>query len=305
MRNKIFDLIYEKALNDKNVILMIGDLGYGCIERFVQNIPGQIINAGISEQNMAGVAAGLAAKGKEVYVYSIGNFSSLRCIEQIRNDCAYHKLNVTFISNGAGFEYGALGMSHHATEDMAMMRCLPGVSVFSPADRNEVAEVFGGMQKVQGVKYLRVNKAKADLPKKPLSKFCLGSPNVYYSGRQILICAVGTIIFEAISAREKLAKTGYDIGIASFPCIKPVDIEKVTELLTRYTHIITVEEHNVIGGLGSLISEIICDRHIDASLVKMGLQDQYASKVGDYHYLRSIYGLDDEAIIQKIQDFNK
>ena len=300
MRNTIINLIFEKARKDKNVILLVGDLGYSCIEQFAAELPAQFFNAGIAEQGMAGIAAGLAKRGKEVYVYSIGNFPSLRCLEQIRNDCAYHELNVTFISNGAGFEYGALGMSHHATEDMAIMRALPGVSVFSPADKNEAAIIFNNLPVFKGVKYLRINKAKDEIGIMPVNVVLPRDPILYIAGCKSLLCSAGTIVFEALAARNELLKSGIDIGIATFPCIKPMQIKAVLSLFSKYDLIISLEEHNLIGGLGSALAEIIADNRSEIKIVRMGINDEYIAEAGKQSYLRKVYRLNAESVAQKV-----
>ncbi|GHV00351.1 transketolase [Clostridia bacterium] len=303
MRNRLFDLIYAHAVQDRNIVLIIGDLGYSCIERFAENIPNQFINAGVAEQNMASVAAGLAKRGKKVFVYSLCNFPSLRCLEQIRNDCAYHRLDVTFISNGAGFEYGSLGMSHHATEDLAAIRALPGVSVFSPADKNELEMVFRrSIIDARETAYLRINKSAVAFETAALNEYVPGAPLLYYGGGRILICGIGTIIFEAVAARNELLRNRIDCGIATFPCVKPIDTVKTAEILSGYDTVISLEEHNLAGGFGSALAEVICDAGIGTRLIRMGLQDTYVSTVGSQAYLRKAYNLSARDIIRIVTE---
>ena len=174
MRDTFVKTLLEIAKKDKNVYIVTGDLGFGVLRPFWEELPDQIINAGIAEQNMTSIAAGLALQGKIVYTYSIGNFPTLRCIEQIRNDCAYHNANVKVVCVGGGFVYGSLGMSHHATEDIAVMRALPDVAVFAPGDLCEAEEITKAIANYEGTCYLRLGRGGEKRIHKEIKNFQIG-----------------------------------------------------------------------------------------------------------------------------------
>ena len=162
MRDNVVNELINLAKNDKDIVLLTGDLGFGVFEKFESSFPGQYFNVGVAEQNMIGLATGLALEGKKVVTYSIGNFGILRCLEQIRNDACYHDANITIIANGGGFSYGSLGMSHHTTEDLAILRALPNMTVVAPCTSNEAGEAITAMVMNNGVGYLRLDKIGAN-----------------------------------------------------------------------------------------------------------------------------------------------
>ncbi len=227
MRDSMMQALYELADEDKNVMLLTGDLGFGLFEDFAKQFPNQFINIGIAEQNMIGVASGLALEGKIVFVYSIGNFPTLRCLEQIRNDACYHNLNVNIICMGAGFSYGALGMSHHATEDLSIMRALPGVKVISPATAWEASEATRALYKDEGVGYLRIDKSKVENPTILNQDFHLGKANLLRNGTDITLISVGGVAEEAIKASNLLSKDGIDCRVLSLCTVKPIDLDAI------------------------------------------------------------------------------
>ena len=159
MRDHFVKRLCELAESDRRITLITGDLGFGVLNEFRQRFPRQFINAGIAEQNMTGLATGMALEGRIVFTYSIGNFSTLRCLEQIRNDACYHEANVKIVSVGGGFSYGALGISHHATEDLAIMRSLPGLTVVSPCGLWEAVQAAEAVTRTPGVCYVRIDKS--------------------------------------------------------------------------------------------------------------------------------------------------
>ena len=223
MRNTFVSGLEKLAENDDHLFLMTGDLGFGVLDGFAQKFPERFINAGISEQNMVAVAAGIALEGNSVYIYSIGNFPTMRCLEQIRNDVCYHNANVKVVSVGAGLSYGQLGMSHHATEDIAIMCALPNMKVFSPADPQEAIAVLEEVHRLKGPAYVRLGKGReqnihADMPVE----------NVYDAqeikdGSDACIFATGAILSEVITAADALGKKGVSVKVNSILSIKPID----------------------------------------------------------------------------------
>ena len=194
MRTAFFKSLLEMAEQDDRVFLTVGDLGFSVVEPFVSRFPHRYLNTGIAEQNMTGIAAGLALSGKVVFTYSIANFTTLRCLEQIRNDAAYHDANVKVVSVGGGFSYGAMGVSHHATEDLAIMRSLPSVTVVAPGDLWETAEATSALIAHPGTCYLRLDKTMTTNTARPGETFVLGKARRLREGNDITIITTGGIL---------------------------------------------------------------------------------------------------------------
>ena len=296
MRDTFVRTLIELAKEDKNIELITGDLGFGVLQPFWEQCPDQFTNAGIAEQNMTTVAAGMALTGKTVFTYSIGNFPTLRCLEQIRNDCAYHNANVKVVCIGGGFVYGSLGMSHQATEDMAILRALPGVVVMAPADLIEAEQCTRALVKYTGTAYLRLGRGGERRIHDKIENFHIGKAIKIYEGERIAIFSTGAIFEEVIDAYNELKQQGYQPLVYTFPTIKPIeDVAKEFEL------IVTCEEHNVIGGFGGAVAEIMAEmKNKKAVLLRIGLNDEYSVRVGDQKYLRQQYGIDSKSIVKKI-----
>ncbi|MDC1036222.1 transketolase C-terminal domain-containing protein [Alphaproteobacteria bacterium] len=295
MRDAFLSKIHSLAEDNSNLMLLTADLGFGVFESFESTFPKQYLNVGVAEQAMTGLATGLALEGKVVFTYSIGNFPTLRCLEQIRNDAAYHDANVNIIASGGGFSYGQLGMSHHATEDLSIMRSLPGVEVYSPCSSSEAGMITKNVFSRNGVSYLRLDKTSADDSSADTPSF--GKLRKFSAGCGVLVIATGGILEEAQSARLDLAKENIDVAIWGCHSIKPFDKESLLELAEEYSLIITLEEHNIIGGLGSLVAETLMDANASTcSLIRLGLKDTYSSVVGDQKYLREYYGIDSKSL---------
>ena len=306
MRNAFVKELINLALNDKDVFLLVGDLGFGAVEGFENKFPDRFINMGICEQNMISAASGMAFEGKKVFVYSIGNFSSLRCLEQIRNDCAYHNLNVNIISVGAGVSYGALGMSHHATEDVASVRALPNMTIISPADAFESEAAAKLSLSTPGPCYIRLSKNSLEtLHNSKIEPIDLKKALKIFEGQDICIFSTGSITFEAKKAIENLRKKGINPALYSFPTIKPIDKETVMACGKKYKYILSLEEHNILGGFGSAIAEILACLPNSVTLKMMGIKDVYTSVVGDQDYLRKVYGISSLNIEKEILNLLK
>jgi transketolase len=303
VRNAVVNQLYELAQSFDDVLLMTGDLGYGVLTRFVESFPQRFINAGISEQNMTSVAAGMALEGKKVFTYSIANFPTLRCLEQIRNDCAYHHANVKIIAVGGGFAYGALGMSHHATEDIAIMRALPGVVVFAPGDLTEAEAVVNLAYEHEGVCYLRVGKGGERRIHPQSTKITMGRAIEIKAGKDIALFSTGSILDEVVSAVELLEGYGIHPYLFSFPTVKPIDETLIRQIANEVNLVVTIEEHNILGGFGSAVAEVLAetrDRN-RARLLRIGLTDTYSSEIGTQGYLRDFYGLSAQKIFNQVK----
>ncbi|MBL7005039.1 MAG: transketolase [Gammaproteobacteria bacterium] len=306
MRSAMMKALFKLANDNKNVVLITGDLGFGLFEDFSEKFPSQFINIGIAEQNMIGVASGLALEGKIVFVYSIGNFPTLRCLEQIRNDACYHNLNINIICMGAGFSYGALGMSHHATEDVAIMRSLPGTTVISPSTEDEA--YFGTIElsKRNGVGYLRLDKSKAFRRKKPKIELEIGKGNILKDGTDYTIIACGGVIEEALLAADSLDNNNISCKVISMHTIKPIDNVLIQECVKNSKGIISLEEGNIAGGLGSVILEAcLKNGEFPLKMKTLGINDEYVSIVGSQEYLRDTVGISKRFIVDAVLNMDK
>lgn len=297
MRNAVMQEIGKLAKRDDRIIAVTADLGYSVLEQFAERFPDRFFNVGISEQLMTSAAAGMALSGNIVFTYSIGNFATLRCIEQIRNDVCYHDANVKIIAVGGGFAYGQLGMSHHMTEDIAMMRTLPDMRVLVPADPEEAIACVQYAAETDGPCYIRLARRGEPVLYQKTSSFDIAKiqPAVTGDAAALLVC--GPLLKNAIEAAEKLKAGGISVSVYSVPCIKPIDSTMIRTLADKYPLLVTIEEHQISGGLGGTVAEIVSEiagKH--SKVYRMGLQDEYTSIVGSHEYLCDHYGLSAEKI---------
>jgi transketolase len=297
VRDQFVKLLIAAAQANKDIFLVTGDLGFGVLDRFEADCPNQYINAGVAEQHMMGLAAGLASSGKKVFVYSIANFPTFRCLEQLRNDVSYHDLDVTVIAVGAGFSYGSLGYSHFALEDISIMRALPRMKIYNPANSKELDSVFHECMERSGPKYIRLDKNSGiDSPVVFDDKSSL-LPYVVSGQSEVAIITSGTLLTEAVKASELLKRVDLFIDVYSLPRIWPfVEYER----LKLYDMIFAVEEHSKFGGLFSIISEIIVSNSIETTVVSVAAREDLLGSVGSQDYLRKIHGLDSQTIATKI-----
>lgn len=301
MRDTFVRTLVELAKENENIELITGDLGFGVLKPFWEQCPNQFTNAGIAEQNMTTVAAGMALEGKIVFTYSIGNFPTLRCLEQIRNDCAYHQANVKIVCIGGGFVYGSLGMSHQATEDLAILRALPDVVVMAPADLVEAEECTRALAKYPGTAYLRLGRGGEKRIHEKIENFQIGKAVKVNGGIKVAIFSTGAIFEEVKEAQEILKEAGYSPAIYTFPTIKPIDKETIENVAKEFELIVTCEEHNIVAGFGSAVAEVMAEiKEKKAVLLRIGIKDVYSVRVGNQKYLRQQYGIDARSIAEKI-----
>jgi transketolase len=299
MRDTFIRELTELAADDPRIVLVTGDLGFGVLGDFARQYPRQFLNAGVAEQNMTGLATGMALEGRIVFTYSIANFPSLRCLEQIRNDAAYHDANVKIVSIGSGFSYGQLGISHHATEDISILRALPGLTVVSPADDWEVAGATRALVNTPGTCYLRLDKSKAPATHGANDKFRIGVARKVREGRDLTIVVTGGILAVALEVSDELSRSyGLTVRVLSMHTVKPLDIDAVVEAARGTGGVLTLEEHTVEGGLGSAVAEVLLERGaIPRAFARVGLRAGFSSVVGSQEYLRKVYGLDRCAVV--------
>jgi transketolase len=296
MRDAFIAELMDLAENDPSVMLITGDLGFGVLNSYIERFPDQFLNAGVAEQNMTGLAAGLALEGHKVYTYSIGNFTTLRCLEQLRNDVCYHDADVTAVAVGGGFSYGQLGMSHFATEDLAILRALPNMMVVAPSDPWETRVLTRQMAAAPGPKYLRLDKGKAGLPIND-ADVQLGKVRTVRDGKALTIVTIGAILSEALAVADTLAAEGIDARILSVHTLKPLDAAPLLAAARETGAIVCVEEHNVVGGLASAVAQLCLENGTAPKAFRaVGLDDLYPTIVGDQDYLRAAYGMDASAI---------
>lgn len=298
MRDTFVKRLDEMAAKDPRIMLITGDLGFGVLDTFAARHPGQYLNAGVAEQNMTGLATGLALEGRIVFTYSIANFPTLRALEQIRNDAAYHDANVNVVAIGGGFSYGALGISHHATEDLSIMRALPGLTVVSPGDKWETECSVSALAATAGTTYLRLDKSSAGWTQREGETFALGKARRLREGTALSIVVTGGILGVALAAADILAAEGIECRVLSMHTIKPLDHEALYAAARETGGILSVEEHTVDGGLGGAIAETLLEAGIiPRSFYRVGLRAGFSSIVGSQEYLRAAYGLDAPAIM--------
>lgn len=298
MRTSFINQLLEEArLNDK-IYLLVGDLGYHVVEPFAQEFPERFMNVGIAEQNMAGVAAGLALNGYNVYIYSIGNFPTLRCLEQIRNDIAYHHANVKIVSVGAGYAYGSLGATHQATEEIGALRVIPNMIVATPGDPVEARAIARLSSEYDGPMYIRLGKAGEkvvhDTEIKELQIGDITSVRESLNNK-IAVLACGNILE---SARAQIEENNLPYNLYSVPFVKPINNENLKYIAETHTSgIITIEEHQKSCGMGSAIVEILNDLFTEGKLSvypkvnRIAIPDEFVGVVGTQDYLRDVENL--------------
>ena len=300
MRPAFVNRLARLAADNPRIFLITGDLGFGVLDDYARRFPKQYLNAGVAEQNMMGVATGLALEGRIVFVYSIGNFPTLRCLEQIRNDACYHEANVKIVGMGGGFSYGALGMSHHATEDLAILRALPNMTLVVPGDAWEASEATAAVAGRPGPCYLRLDKSQAPNSQRPSEAFELGKLRVVREGRDVALVCCGGILGTVLTAAQILQERGVSSCVLSAHTLKPFDHQNMARLARDTPVVITVEEHSTNGGLGGAVAESLLESGVHPRhFLRIGLDDTYSAIVGSQEYLRKRYGFDSDAIVAR------
>lgn len=306
MRKIFNNTLLEIAEKDPRIHMVLADIGYGEIEGFARRFPERYYNCGVMEQNMTGVACGIAMEGNIAITYSIANFPTLRCLEQIRNDVCYHNANVKIVIIGGGVSYGPLGVSHHSTEDIAILRALPNLVVVVPCDCQEAEAATHAMIEHNGPVYYRCGyKGEKDIHHRPF-KFELGKAITVEDGNDCTLIFAGPIGLEAQKAVEKVRAEGINCRLISMHTIKPIDKEAIVSAAKETKRIITLEEHNLSGGLGSAVAEVLADEGcLDIRFKRMALPDVNVHQVGSQQWLRDYYHLGVDDIAQEIRNICK
>lgn len=297
MRTAFIKTLCEMAKQDSRIWLLCGDLGYSVLEAFSTDFPERFVNVGVAEQNMTGLAAGLALSGKVVFIYSIVNFPVMRCFEQIRNDVCYHNLNVKIVAVGGGLTYGPLGYTHHGMEDLAVMRVLPNMTVIAPGDPVEARMATKAIIAHNGPCYLRLGKAGEPIVHGSDPLFEIGKAIELSSGSDLTLISTGGMLQLVLEASEKLSTQGYSVQVLSMPSVMPLDEQAILQAATTTGKIISVEEHG-INGLGSAVAEVLALGGIPAKFRALRLQGEAVKVAGSQVALRSRLGLSLEEIVQ-------
>ncbi len=304
MRTMFIDTLLELAGEDDRIFLLCGDLGYSVLEPFFERFPDRFVNVGVAEQNMIGIAAGLAQGGYVAFCYSIANFPTLRCLEQIRNDVCYHDCNVTVVSVGGGVAYGAQGYSHHAVEDLAVMRALPNMVVAAPGDPQEVRALTCALVDHPGPGFLRLGKAGEPVLHDAVPSLEMGEVIEVRGGDDVVLLSTGGMLETALQVADQLVQQSVDAGVTSVPFLKPLNTAYVTAAARRAALLCTLEEHGPIGGLGEAVASCLAQLSGDrAMLLPFSLPEGSTKGVsGDQHYLRARAGLDPDSIFAAVTD---
>ena len=281
---------------------MTGDLGFSVVEPFMNELPNQFVNAGIAEQNMTGMAVGMSMGGKIVFTYSIANFPTLRCLEQIRNDVCYHNANVKIVAIGGGFAYGPMGASHHATEDIGIMRMLPGITVIAPGDPVETRYATRAVVEQPGPFYLRLGKAGEPNVHKGDINFKIGKAIRLRNGKHLTLISTGNSLQTAIKVAECLASRRIEARVLSMHTLKPFDDEAVLSAARETPVIVTLEEHSIVGGLGSAVAEILSENiNVRVLFRRIGLPPTFSPHIGSQEYMQERHGLDVDSVVHAIE----
>ncbi len=300
MRIAFVNTLFEMAKKDKRIMLLTGDLGFSVFEQYIKELPKQYLNMGVAEQNMTGVAAGMAMEDKIPLIYSIVPFATMRNFEQIRNDICYQNLNVKIVGVGAGFSYGPYAHTHHGLEDIGILRTLANLIILCPGDPIEVTLATKAMLSHVGPVYLRLGKAGEPNIHKTIPNFKIGKGIVIEDGKDLTIIATSTFLQRAWEVSSKLKQKGFSVRFISMHTIKPLDNKIVLESAKKSRAIFTLEEHSVIGGLGSAVAEVLAENKIGLIFKRIGVPDRFSKVIGNQEYMRQENGLSIDQIIEQI-----
>ena len=303
MRNVVINYIYQEAKKDKNIILLVGDLGYSVIENFQNDFPEQFINIGIAEQNMIGIAAGLALTGKKVFCFSIIPFLTMRAYEQIRVDICSQNLDVNLVGVGWWFAYWSLGNTHYGIEDINIMKWLPNMKILAPADKDEAKICMKYLFANKWPFFLRLNRWwEADIHTQWLDAIDITKWIEVKSGKDICLISTGNILWTVLKTAELLEKSGISSQVISIPLIKPMDTKEIIKFIEWKKWVFTIEEHSIIWWLGDSIASIIAENSIITRFKKFGIPDIFPSIVWNQEYMRDLIELNPDILAKNILD---
>jgi len=291
----------ELAKNDRRILLLTGDLGYLVVEPFVELFPDRFINVGVAEQNMVGIATGLAEAGLIPFVYSIAPFAALRPFEFIRNGPVYHQLPVRIVGVGQGVEYGFNGNSHFGVDDIGVLRTQPGLTIIAPADDIQTKTAIEKTHALAGPVYFRLSKDSFEIP--DLSRdFELGQTQHIGTGKDVLLISSGAITREAIRAADLLKEQGFSTTILIIASIAPAPIAELAAALSSFAHVFTLESHYITGGIGSLVAEVVAEHGLDVQVIRLGFDNLLNGPLGSAAFLHDLHGLSAQKIAVRVEN---
>jgi transketolase len=300
MRIAFTKTLFEEAQKNKQIILVTADMGFSVFETFRDTLPKQYLNSGIAEQNTTGLAAGLAMEGKIPVIYSIVPFITMRNFEQIRDDICYQNQNVKIVGVGSGFSYGTDGHTHHGLEDIGILRTLANLVILSPADPIEAAQATKWALKHTGPVYIRLGKAGEPILNNKSYVFKKGKGNILKKGSSVCIIATGAITNNALLAAGLLDKKGISTSVVSMTTIKPIDEKLILSLARSMKALVTIEEHSIIGGLGSAVAEILAENKSAIAFKRIGVPDQFIKQSGKQDFMRRMSKLTPQDIVKTV-----
>jgi transketolase len=299
VRRTFAETLAELAAEDPRILLLTGDLGYKALDPFSDRHPDRFFNVGVAEQNMVGLATGLAEAGFFPFVYSIATFASMRAYEFIRNGPILHRLPVRIIGVGGGFEYGPAGPTHHGLEDIGVMRLQPGLTLIAPADHAQARAALLASWDREGPVYYRLGKDDRSTVPGLEGRFEIGGAHIVREGKDLLMVVTGAIAKETVEAAHALGSEGIDCGVMVVASLHPAPSDRLAETLADFATVLSIEAHYVTGGLGSWVSEVIAERSLHCRLVRCGVKDTPDSLTGGQDYLQNRHGLSKEELVSK------
>lgn len=299
MQKAYINSLYKLLQKDKNVISCLSDSGTDYDEMIAREFPKQVVNFGISENNKVAAAAGLASCGKIPFVYTTSAFLAYRSYEFIRDDVCLQNYNVKLIGMGSGLSWSTLGPTHHTTEDISILYSIPNLTILSPCSPKELEFCINYAYKHKGPVYVRMGMSNEKEIYDDDYVFNISKNNVIKEGHDIAIYSTGSIIEEVIEASKKLENDGFSVKVVNISTIKPFDKQSILDEKNKY--IVTVEEQNILGGIGSIIGSIIAENNLNIKLLKIGLNDCFAEGYGTYKEMLKMNNLDSESIYNKVK----
>jgi transketolase len=303
VRNAFADELTKLGQEDKRVVMLSGDIGNKLFDKFRAAQPERFFNCGVAEQNMTGVAAGMAMSGLRPVTYTITPFATTRCLEQIRTDAAYHEAPVTIIGVGAGLSYAGLGPTHHSCEDLAFLRAIPNMIVIAPGDSWEVRSALRAVMKQDRPAYIRIGKkGEPVVHKGPIENFEIGRAIVVEEGADVCLLSTGNMLPEAVEAGHLLKQKGVSARVVSFHTVKPLDEACLADAFANFALVATIEEHSLIGGFGSAVAEWVVDHDVSPrAMLRFGAPDAFFKKSGEQEYAREQLGLTGHQMAEAIE----
>ena len=301
MRKTCLDCVYELAKQDERIVFIGSDIGANTLDEFKKEMPDRFFMEGISEAHVVGMAAGMALEGRIVYINTIATFLTRRCYEQVVLDCCLHKTRVRLIGSGGGLVYAPLGPTHLATEDLAILRPLPGITILAPADAEEMRRMMPHTVDIPGPVYIRLGRGGDPIVTDPDQPFEIGRLYLLKDGKDLLFITTGTTSKMALDAAELLGAQKLSAAVLHVPTVKPLDTAGLQALMARFPTVLTLEEHSRIGGLGSAVAEVLAETSWSdpKKFLRLGLPDRFCENYGNQASLMARQGLSAEHVAEQ------